>query len=337
MRKSTKIQLVLLDNLVWVLLAVFFILNVLFTPAFFSTRNMMNILYQSAVLGLMVLGQGIVMMVGELDLSMEAILAFAPGATILLSQKYGLGPLVCIGLTLLIGLGLGWFNGMCVAKLRANSFLMTMSSQIFLRGIVLFLVPFSLANLDPVYSFLGKARIGGLQVAIIVFLLIYVIFELLSRKTVYGRRFLLTGGNRRAAFISGINTDRIMIGAFMLAGVLSALAGIITAGRQNAVSNSMGEGLVMMAFAGAILGGCSFNGGKGKPIGMLGGTLLLGMIDNALNLNSIDVNLVSATKGGLIFLTILLDQLRIRRTANIMHKENVRRLDESSEDKKEEL
>jgi simple sugar transport system permease protein/ribose transport system permease protein len=191
---------------------------------------------------------------------------------------------------------------------------------------VLFLVPFSLSGLDEVYTYLGRGRIGTIQVAIPALLVVYAIFEFLFRKTIFGRRFTLTGGNRKASYISGINTDGVMIAAFVLAGLLSAMAGLLTAGRQNAVSNSMGEGMVMMAFAGAILGGCSFNGGMGKPIGMLGGTLLLGMIDNALTLNGVDVNLVSATKGALIFVAILLDRLRLKLTADIMHRENMRKL-----------
>lgn len=326
MRLRTKIQLTLLDNLVWVLLVLFFLFNAMATPNFFSTKNQLNILYQSATLGLMVLGQGVVMMVGELDLSMEATLAFAPGLTILAANQLGLNPVLCIFLTLLLGVLIGCFNGFCVAKLQTNSFLLTMSTQIVMRGLVLFLVPFSLANLNAIYTYLGRGRLGGFQVAILALLAVYVIFEFLFRKTIFGRRFTLTGGNRRACYISGIKTDRVMILAFVLAGLLSALAGLITAGRQNAVSNSMGEGMVMMAFAGAILGGCSFNGGMGKPIGMLGGTLLLGMIDNALTLNGVDVNLVSATKGALIFVAILLDRVRFKLTASIMHKENMRKL-----------
>ena len=304
MRLRTKIQLALLDNLVWVLLAVFFIANAFFTPAFLGMKNQLNILYQSATLGLLVLGMGIVMMVGELDLSMEATLA--------------------------LGVAVGFFNGFFVAKMKTNSFLLTMSSQIVMRGLVLFLVPFSLAGLDKGYTFLGRGRIGSLQIAILALIVIYIIFEFVFHKTVFGRKFALTGGNRRAAYISGINTDRVIICAFVLAGLLSAVAGLVTAGRQNAVSNSMGEGMVMMAFAGAILGGCSFNGGMGKPVGMLGGTLLLGMIDNALNLNGVDVNLVSATKGGLIFLAIILDRLRFKMSADIMHKENMRKLVQSN-------
>ena len=326
MRLRTKIQLLLLDNLVWVLLALFFVGNAIFTPSFFSAKNQLNILYQSATLGLLVVGQGIVMMVGELDLSVEATLAFAPGVTILLAEQFGLNPVVCILMTLLLGVLVGCFNGACVAKLHTNSFLLTMSSEIVMRGLVLFLVPFSLAGLPPVYSYLGSGRIGTIQVAIPALLVVYLIFEFIFRKTIFGRRFTLTGGNRQACYISGINTDRVIITAFALAGLLAALAGLITAGRQNAVSNSMGDGMVMMAFAGAILGGCSFNGGMGKPIGMLGGTLLLGMIDNALTLNGVDVNLVSATKGGLIFLAILLDRARFKLSAHIMHLENMRKL-----------
>ena len=249
MRRTTKIQLALLDNLVWVMVAVFFIVNAVFTPQFLSSRNLLNILFQSATLGLMVLGQGIVMMVGELDLSMEATLGFAPGIAILLGNAFGLPAVICVILTLVIGAAVGWFNGTCLVKLQTNSFLLTMSTQIVMRGLVLFLVPFSLAKLDPFYTWLGRGRIGALQVAVLAL---------------------------------------------------------------------------------AILGGCSFNGGMGKPVGMLGGTLLLGMLDNALTLNGVDVNLVSATKGALIFLAILLDHLRHRLTAWIMHRENVRRLMRSS-------
>ncbi len=329
MKTSTKIQLALLNNLVWVMVAVFFLINAVFTPSFLTARNQLNILFQSATLGLMVLGQGIVMMVGELDLSMEATLAFAPGIAVLIGNQLGLPAPLTFCLTLLIGTAVGWFNGMCMVRLQTNSFLLTMSSQIVMRGLVLFFVPFSLANLDPAYTFLGRARIGSLQVAVIALVLIYALFELLFRRTIMGRQVLLTGGNRTAAYIAGIPTNRVVVSAFMLAGLLASVAGLITAGRQNAVSNNMGTGLVMMAFAGAILGGCSFNGGLGRPIGMLGGTLLLGMLDNALTLNGVDVNLVSATKGALIFVAILLDRLRFQLTAWIMHRENLRRLTQS--------
>ena len=326
MRTTTKIQLAILDNLVWVLLVLFFIFNALFTKNFFSMQNQINILYQTTVVGMLVLAQGIVMMVGELDLSIDSTLAFAPGVTVLFFGNL-LSPGLLIIATMMVGAIVGLFNGLFVAKMHANSFLLTLSTEIVMRGMVLFLIPFSIAGLPPVYSFLGRGKIGAmLPVAVLAMIVIFFVFEFLFRKTIFGRKFLLTGGNRQAAFISGVNTDKVLIMAFVLAGVLASIAGLIAAGRQNAISNNMGKDLVMMAFAGAILGGSSFNGGMGKPIGMLGGALLLGMIDNSLNLLGVNVSLVSASKGALILIAILLDRARFKLNSVIMHKENIRKL-----------
>jgi simple sugar transport system permease protein/ribose transport system permease protein len=329
MNVRTKIQLALLDNLVWVILFAFFLINAIFTPMFFTSRNLLNILFQTSILGLLVLAQGIVMMVGELDLSLDASLAFAPGIIVLTTTMVDIAPAVSILLTLALGAAIGLFNGFFVARTKANSFLFTLSTQIIMRGLVLFWVPFSIAGLNEVYAFLGRGRIGNIQAATIAFIAIFLIFELIFRKTIFGRKFKLTGGNRQAAYISGINTDRVIILAFIVAGMLAAVAGLITAGRQNAVSNTMGMGMVTMAIAGAILGGCNFKGGIGKPIGMLGGALLLGMIDNALTLLGVSVNLVNATKGGLILVAILLDHWRFRANVGILHKVNIKKLTES--------
>jgi simple sugar transport system permease protein/ribose transport system permease protein len=316
-----------LDNVVWLLLVLFYLFNAAFTPNFTKMQNMVNILYQTTSISLLVLGQGIVMMVGELDLSIDSTLAFAPGVAVIVAAAGGeMNPALAIALTLLVGAGVGLLNGVFVAKVKANSFLFTLSTEIAMRGLVLFLIPFSIAGLHPAFSYLGRGKLGMVPVAVIAVLVIYAIFEFVFRKTVFGRKFLLTGGNRQAAFISGIDTDKVMIWSFVIAGVLAAVAGLVTAGRQNAVSNVMGKDMVMMAFAAAILGGCSFNGGLGKPIGMLGGALLLGMIDNSLNLLGVNVNLVSATKGALIFIAIVLDRVKTQLTAQILYRENVFKL-----------
>jgi simple sugar transport system permease protein/ribose transport system permease protein len=336
MNKMTKTKLYILDNLVWVLVILFFIYNSFATDSFFTLRNQINILFQTSLVGILVLAQGIVMMVGELDLSIDATLALAPGIVILLSRSIngGINPFVAIILTLALGASVGLVNGLCVAKLKANSFLMTLSSQIVMRGLILFLIPFSISNLDAIYTFLGRGRIGLYPVAAIFLIIVYLVFELIYSKTIFGRKFMLTGGNRQASYISGIKTDKIIIKAFVIAGLLAATAGLVAAGRQNAVSNSMGMNLALMAITGAILGGCSFNGGIGKPIGMLGGAVLLGMIDNALTLKGINVNLVSMTKGLLIFLAIVLDRVKYRLRARITYQENLRKIQKKEEKNK---
>ena len=330
MSRKLQIELYLLDNLIWVIIAIFFMINLMITPNFATYGNLVNIFYHSSIMSMLVLAQGIVMVIGKLDLSIESTLAFAPGLAMLLAVKWipgGLDPVTCIFLTLAIGALVGFFNGYCVAKIQVNHFLQTLSMLIMLRGIVLFLVPFSIFPLAKVYTYAGQARmLGNIPVAVPITLAIFLIFHLIFQYTPFGRHFIATGGNQRASYIAGINTSRMVIYAFVISGMLAAVAGLLAAGRQGSVSNSMGEGMVMLAFAGAILGGVSLDGGKGTPIGMLGGSLLLGMFSNSLNLLGVGVNLVYASTGGLIFLAIVIDRVREKLRGYIMHQQQVKKL-----------
>jgi len=180
-----------------------------------------------------------------------------------------------------------------------------------------------------VYSFIGKARIaqlGNIPAAIPVTFFIFFIFHVLINYTVFGRNYLATGGNARASFVAGINTNRMIILGFMVAGILSAIAGMLTAGRQDSVSNTMGNGMTLLAFAGALLGGTSMSGGKGSAFGMLGGAILLGMFSNALNLLGVKVTLIHAAQGTLIFLAILVDRFRVSLRSSMLRKEQIRTL-----------
>lgn len=326
---NLRIKLFLLDNIIWGLVVGFFLVNAFITPRFFTYGNGLNIFYHSAIMSMLVLGQGIVIMIGALDLSIESTLAFAPGLALLIATKWlpvELPAVLAIALTLGVGVLIGWFNGFFVARVGVNAFIETMSVMIILRGLVLFLVPFAIFPLADVYKFAGQARIlGNVPVAVVIMLLVYALFQFLFRYTTFGRRFMATGGNRKAAFIAGINTDRMVMAAFIMAGLLAALAGLLTAGRQGSVSPSMGLNMVLLSFAGAILGGASLDGGKGTPVGFLGGALLLGMISNALNLRGVEVNLVYATQGLLIFVAILLDRVRERVRAHVLQQEQIER------------
>jgi len=330
MSRSLKIKLFLLDNLIWVIVAVFFLLNAFITPNFATYGNLTNILYHSAILGMLVLGEGLVLISGHLDLSIDSILAFAPGIAMLLATKWipgGLSPVTCILVTLLVGALMGYFNGVMIAHVRVNPFLQTLSLQIMLRGLVLFLVPLSIFPLHKIFAFAGQGRIfGNFPAAIFIVLVIYLIFHFILQYTTFGRNFMATGGNARASFVSGIDTKKMVISAFVIAGLLAGVAGLLAAGRQGSVSNTMGNGMVMLAFAGAILGGCSLDGGKGTPLGMLGGTILLGMFSNSLNLLGVNVTLVYATQGALIFVAILIDRFREKERVRLLRNEQIKNL-----------
>ncbi|MQL52280.1 ABC transporter permease [Desulfofundulus thermobenzoicus] len=336
--KRLNLQLMLLDNLIWVLVVLFFLLNLVITPNFASYNNLINILYHSSILSLLILAEGLTLLIGKLDLSIESTLAFAPGIAMLLATKWvpgGIDPITSIFLTLLIGALVGFFNGYCIAKVGMDPLLQTLSVSIMLRGLVLFLVPLSIFPLHKIYTYAGQARlVANIPVAVVIVILVYLLFHFIMQHTIYGRQFLATGGNPKASFIAGINTERIVVSAFVLSGLLAAMAGLLTAGRQGSISNSMGTGMVMLAFAGAILGGTSLEGGKGTPMGMLGGALLLGMISNALNLLGVGVTLVYATQGALIFVAIVIDRIRVRIRNRLLHQEQIRHLDAAEDTEK---
>jgi len=329
MKGAMRLKLFLLDNLIWVILAVFFLYNALFTDSFLKPENLVNIFYHSSVLSMLVLGQGIILLTGNIDLSIESTLAFAPAIAMLLSMKWipgGLNPYVAILATLGVGALIGLMNGALVSRLGINSFILTLSVLIILRGLTLFLVPYSISRLGPVYGFLGSARIGEIPVAVILMLAAFLLMSVVLRSTPFGRHLLATGGNPTAAYVAGVPTKKMILLAFMMSGILAAVAGLLAAGRQDAVNNSMGKDMVMFTFAGAILGGCSLDGGKGTALGMLGGALLLGTISNALTLMGINVFILYAVYGFLIFVAVLLDRLRVKLRERIFFRENLRRL-----------
>ena len=334
MSNDLKIKLTLLDNIIWIMLLFFFAVCAAGVPQFASWNNIVNILYHTTIMSMLVLAQGFVLMSGRFDLSIDAILAFAPGIVILAGTKWLPGsvvanPYVAIALTLAVGALIGLFNGVCVSRLGMNAFMQTLSVSIILRGLTLFLIPLAIFPLDPVFSFIGKARfpaIGNMPAAIFVTFGVYLFFHIILKHTVFGRNYLATGGSERASYVAGIDTPRMIIVGFVIAGVLSAVAGLLTAGRQDSVSNTMGSGMTMLAFAGALLGGTSMSGGKGSAFGMLGGAILLGMFSNALNLLGVQVTLVHAAQGTLIFLAILIDRFRIQLRGALLRKEQLKKL-----------
>ncbi len=334
MTRSTRVQMTLIDNLIWVLVVLFFLINALVTPRFASYTNVVNILYHFSIMSMLVLGQGLVLINGKLDLSIESTLGFAPGIAMLLSMRIMpeiVGPGTAIVITLLIGALLGWFNGACIASLKINPLLQTLATMIMIRGILLFIFPFSLFPLDPVYRYAGAGRLpGNIPVSIPLILVIFFLLNAVLQHTPFGRHFVSSGGNPRAAYVSGINVNRMTVYAYVIAGALAAVGGLLAAGRQGSISNAMGEGMVLLSFAGALMGGASLQGGKGTPLGMLGGALLLGMFSNSLNLLGVGPSLIYASKGALIFLALLLDRGRIRWRGYLLRREQLEALEKAS-------
>jgi simple sugar transport system permease protein/ribose transport system permease protein len=185
---------------------------------------------------------------------------------------------------------------------------------IFLRGIVKFLIPEGLYSIPDSFCYLGSARYfdGDFPVTIIVLVVVFLAFHLITKKRPFGRQLLATGSNREAAFISGINTNRVQIIAFVVAGTLAAFAGMISAGRQLSCTNGMGEGNIMIVLAAVVLGGVIMTGGRGTIVGALGGALVLQTLENILTLSNVNPFLQDAVFGFILLAAIIFQGLRVR-------------------------
>lgn len=171
-----RIQLFILNNLIWAILIIYFAVNAVFTPNFIAYDNVVNIFYHSSILGMLVLAQGLILLTGNLDLSIESTLAFAPAVAMLMVTKWvpGIGPYTAILLTLFFGAAVGLFNGCIVSYVGVHSFIHSLAMLIILRGVTLFLVPFAIFKLNPVYTFLGSERIiGNIPVAVVLMLAVF--------------------------------------------------------------------------------------------------------------------------------------------------------------------
>ncbi len=305
----------LLRNAVWIVLLFTTIAFVAVEPRLLSVRIFINVLEHSSILGILVIGMIFCLLAGRFDLSSESTLGFTAlvGAWMVSTNPFfgsgwQLPPALVIVLMLGMGAGVGCLNSFFIIKLRVNAFIVTLAMLLALRG---FTYVFTNANtmydLPPSFTALGGYSIGGLlPVSVILFLSLFVVSQFVLSYTAFGRDLYAIGGNREAAFAAGIRVDRRTLTAFILSGMLGALAAWVLAGRLQAVTINLGQGMVFEVFAAAVIGGVSLAGGKGTMMGPLGGVLLLGVITTGLSVMPISSFWVDAVRGVLILAAVVL-------------------------------
>jgi ribose/xylose/arabinose/galactoside ABC-type transport system permease subunit len=301
------------------------IVGALVAPRFLSTTNLINILEQVSVLGLTTIGLTFVVLIGRLDLSLEGIVGFAPmlAAVMLVPASAGgfgfelpgwMGLIIALGAAGLIGL----FNGFMVVRVGLNPFISTLGLLVLLRGGVLII-----SNGRSIYSpgraltYLGSERLLGIPLSVFVFLIVALIVGLVFQYHRYGRALYAVGGNEEAARAAGINVDRVIWSAFVFAGLLAGLAGVLMTGRLDSAVTTQGEGIIFSAFAAAVIGGVSLGGGKGNIIGVISGVLLIGVINNLLTLAQVPSFYVQASTGAVIIVAAVLTTLASRRSSGM--------------------
>ena len=279
-------------------------------PNFATTSNIANIARASAVFGIAALGITIPMIAGAVDLSFGAIMSLAGiGAATQLSQGAPIVQAVAIGL--LIGIGLGTVNGLIGAALRLDSMIVTLGTLSVFGG-----AAFMLTNAQRTYApgdqfaFLGRGFLIGLPVPVWIMLAVAGALGLLLRYTVFGQRLFVVGDNPRAARLSGLSIARTRIAALAISGLCAALAGIVIASNDGLIYPGTGEVYLLQTLAAVVIGGTALRGGVGTVVGTLLGILLLGIVDNGMNLMGVPGIWADVLRGLILIGALVLDRLR---------------------------
>jgi simple sugar transport system permease protein len=304
-----------------ILLAIF--LGSFIHAAFLTTGNFLNILQQSSELAVLVIALSIILIAGKFDLSLESVVGLAPmmGAWLIVTDVneggsgVGLNPYLAIAVVFATGAAVGFINGFLVTKMKLNAFMATLAMLILLRGITMGMTDGkTLFSLPEEFLYLGTASWLGVPVSIWVAGILYVVFGLLLRYHRLGRALYAIGGNEEAARVAGINVDRVVWGAYVVGGLLAALAGLMLTGRIASVVTSQGQNMIFYVFASAVIGGVSLNGGRGRLIGALTGVILLGLLQNILILSQIAAFWIDAAYGAIILVALIFSWATSQRT-----------------------
>ena len=298
----------------WLLFIGIYLATGLFIPTLFRPVTFLNVLVQGTTVGLLSIGMAFVMLVGEIDLSVVAVASFAPMAGIL-AWEIGFPVPAAISLTLLVGVGVGLFNGLLITKLRIPSLVQTLAMWWMLAGIVLVATKgMAKAGLPDTWMRLGRVFIGPIQGLVLFFIIVVIGAIFFARRTVTGKRLYLVGGNREASSAMGIPVDRIRVIAFMLSGFFAALAGYVLSARMGFVSARFAVEWLMPAIAAPVIAGISLTGGRGNLINVVAGAYLVQLIVIIVRAGGLSGYSYQFVQGLLVIIAILVDVVRKRVT-----------------------
>jgi len=294
-------------SLLFMMLAEIVIFSLL-SERFLRISNIINVLRQVSVTGISAMGMFMIILLGDIDLSVGSMYAFI-GVLCAFVFKATKSPAITILAALAIGTVIGCINGVITAKFKIPAFITTLATMSVCSGFAYILTKGTpIGVTDPRFTFLGSGYVAGkIPLPVIFMLIVLIAGYFFMYKTRFGRHVYACGGNAQAAKWSGINADRIKILVFVLAGVLNGFAAIILAGRLGGGLPAAGEGSEMDVITAVVLGGTSMSGGKGKLWGVLLGVLIIGLLTNGLTMIGVSTYWQKVVKGIIIVVAVILD------------------------------
>ena len=320
--RNTDWVKLILDRFIWFIILLLFLLFAWRVEGFFTGLNMINLMLHASVLGLMVIGQATCLLSGNFDLSAEgtvSLVAMLAAWMMVLAEAWSGGggwvlpPLIVIPMILFLGGFIGLFNGFLITRLGMNNFIVTLAMQLVLRGLALTLNKGNyISGVPSLFRWLGAGKIGPIPVQIIVTILAFFAFNYYYSRSRFGRQLYAVGGNRDAAHASGFKPKVTITTAYIISGVLAAVAAWMLLGRIGEATDATGVGLTLQTVAAAVIGGIALQGGYGSIWGAFAGVMLISIVDNGLNLMEVNPFWVNGIRGFIILLALFIDAQKFR-------------------------
>ena len=290
---------------IFIFLAVLFIAASLVSPNFLKPQNLKDILNQSAALGMVAIGQTFVILIGGggLDLSVASVMSTV--AVIIAHNTGGENALFfpVTGVCLFFGLLVGLINGLLITKRKVQPFMATLGMMIIIQGLrFLYTKGMPKGGFPPILRYLGTGDVGPIPTSIVSLVIMIVIAAIVLRKTTYGRKIYAIGGNINTARLCGYNINLLIISVYMISGFMASVAGLYLAGWIGIADNWVGKGYELDSIAAVVMGGTTFEGGRGGVLGTIVGVLIVMMLYNIVLLLGLPVQMQYVVKGVVIIL-----------------------------------
>ncbi len=280
---------------------------------FLTVGNIFNVLRQISINALIAFGMTFVILTGGIDLSVGSILALSSAFTAGLMAS-GMNTWLAVGIGLVGGLVMGAINGLLITKGKVAPFIATLATMTVFRGLTLvYTQGRPITGFKEDFALLGKGYFLQIPMPIIWMVIAFAVLYIILKHTTFGRRVYALGSNEEATWLSGINTSKVKILVYSISGLLAAISGIILTSRLNSAQPTAGGAFELDAIAAVVLGGTSLSGGRGWIVGTLIGAMIIGVLDNGLNLLNVSSFYQQVVKGIVILIAVLLDRSKARK------------------------
>ena len=293
-----------------ILMAVITIIN----SNFLTANNLLNLLLQVTSNALIAFGMTFVILTGGIDLSVGSILALSSALTAGLLGS-GMPVTLAILISLILGCILGMMNGLLISYGKLAPFIVTLATMTIFRGATLVYTngnPITKGLSDTfLFQFLGQGYIVGIPFPVIIMFIVFIVLYVLLHKTAFGKSVYAIGGNEKASYISGVKLNKVKIIIYSISGIMASISGLIITSRLSSSQPTAGASYEMDAIAAVVLGGTSLSGGKGRILGTLIGALIIGVLNNGLNIIGVSAFWQQVVKGVVILIAVLIDRFKV--------------------------